>query len=54
VARLVAVASGKFGPNIDYVHALARALDERGLRDPYVEAIVRALDGAHREAGRPG
>lgn len=50
VARQVSVARGKFGPNIDYVHALARALHERGLRDAYVEAIARALDDAPRDA----
>jgi cation transport protein ChaC len=44
VARLVEVAAGAFGPNIDYVRALAKTLAERGLRDAYVEAITGALD----------
>ncbi len=43
VARLVAVAKGVFGPNIDYVLSLDKALRERGLHDPYVEAIVQGI-----------
>jgi len=46
VARLVETAAGAFGPNIEYVRALAKTLDERGLHDPHVEAIVRALGPA--------
>mgnify|MGYP000875016515 CR=1 FL=1 len=45
VARLVAVAVRAFGPNIDYVRALAQALDERGLRDDYVSEIWDRLSG---------
>ncbi|MBO9677975.1 MAG: gamma-glutamylcyclotransferase [Acidovorax sp.] len=43
VARLTAVARGAFGPNVDYVRALARALQQEGLRDPYVDEILQAL-----------
>ncbi|HEX4509844.1 MAG TPA: gamma-glutamylcyclotransferase [Burkholderiaceae bacterium] len=50
VAGIVAVATGRFGPNVEYVHALARALRERGLHDAYVEAVVRALEAAPRGA----
>jgi cation transport protein ChaC len=46
VARLVAVAAGAFGPNVDYVRALSKSLRERRLHDPYVEAIVGALEAA--------
>lgn len=48
VARVVAAASGLFGPNVDYVRALAQALADRRLADPYVDAIVDALDAATR------
>lgn len=50
VARLAAVATGAFGPNIDYVLSLDQALRERGLHDAYVEAIVRGI----REAQAAG
>ena len=43
VARIVADAAGVFGPNADYIHALDAALADRGLRDPYVDAIVGEL-----------
>ncbi|MBV7427211.1 MULTISPECIES: gamma-glutamylcyclotransferase [unclassified Acidovorax] len=43
VARLVARARGVFGPNIDYVLALDRALREHGLHDPYIEAIMARM-----------
>jgi len=43
VAKLVAKATGAFGPNIDYNHALDRALADLGLQDPYIEAIVLGL-----------
>lgn len=49
VARLVAVAKGVFGPNIDYVLSLDQALRERGLHDPYVEAIMRGIREAQAE-----
>ncbi len=52
VARLVETAAGAFGPNIDYVRALAKTLDERGLRDAYVEAIVQSLEA--NSSGQPG
>jgi len=32
-----------FGPNIDYVLALDRALREHGLHDPYIEAIMARM-----------
>ena len=51
VARLVAVAQGVFGPNIDYVLSLHQALAERGLHDPYVEAIVRGIRDAQQVEG---
>jgi cation transport protein ChaC len=49
VARLVAVAKGAFGPNIDYVLSLDQALRERGLHDPYVEAIVQGVRAAQSQ-----
>lgn len=51
VARLVAVAKGVFGPNIDYVLSLHRALRERGLHDPYVDAIVQNIEAAAAAGG---
>lgn len=44
VARQVATAAGQLGRNVDYVQALARALVEHGLRDPYVDAVLAAVD----------
>jgi len=44
VARIVADAAGVFGPNADYIRALDAALADRGLRDPYVDAIVGELE----------
>lgn len=43
VARIAARAAGVWGPNADYIHALDKALTERGLEDPYVKAIVHGL-----------
>lgn len=43
VARLVATASGVFGPNIDYLTRLDEAMRQRGLRDPYIDAIMDLL-----------
>ncbi|NMG17599.1 gamma-glutamylcyclotransferase [Aromatoleum bremense] len=43
VARIVVEAAGVFGRNADYLHALDAALADRGLRDPYIDAIVCAL-----------
>jgi cation transport protein ChaC len=54
VARLVEAAAGAFGPNIDYVRALAATLGERALHDPYVDEIVRVLDSMHVEPGLDG
>jgi cation transport protein ChaC len=45
-ARRIAAAEGERGTNRDYLFACKRALDERGLRDPYIDdlcARVRAL-----------
>lgn len=44
VSRQVAVAVGAFGPNRDYLYALARALADEGLHDPRVDALVQAVD----------
>jgi cation transport protein ChaC len=46
VAATVARARGVFGPNIDYVLSLHRALAARGLADAHVDAIVAALAAA--------
>lgn len=43
VARLAAVAVGRFGPNAEYVRLLAAELHRRELHDGYVDAIVRQL-----------
>jgi cation transport protein ChaC len=61
VAQAVAFAAGAFGPNVDYVRSLEKALHDRGLSDPYVAAIVGALEkamgtraaDAHRGASEP-
>lgn len=43
VAALIAVATGAFGRNVDYLLALQQALRERGLQDPYVDEVVMRL-----------
>lgn len=43
VAGVVSVASGVFGPNIDYLTQLDAAMCSRGLHDPYIDAIVDLL-----------
>lgn len=43
VACRIAVACGAFGPNVDYLTSLHAALQTRGLRDDYVEAVVQAV-----------
>lgn len=50
VAGAVARASGAFGRNIDYLHALAGALAARGLHDDYIAAIVQAVADASERA----
>lgn len=44
VARQVAVAVGAFGPNVEYLRALARTLADEGVHDPHVDALVQAVD----------
>lgn len=43
VAPCIATACGPIGSNVDYVHRLAAALRESGLRDPYIEQLAAAL-----------
>lgn len=43
VLRLAANAAGVFGSNADYIRALDDALNERGVADPYISEIARAL-----------
>ncbi|WP_407277960.1 gamma-glutamylcyclotransferase [Aromatoleum evansii] len=54
VARIVADAAGVVGSNADYVHALDTALADRGLRDPYIEAIVDEIGRDKDGAAQPG
>lgn len=53
VARRVAVAAGAFGPNIDYLHALARALAAEGLHDETVDELLQAVERLRRPPGSP-
>lgn len=46
VAPCIAAACGPIGSNIDYVHRLAAALRQAGLRDAYVEQLAAALPAA--------
>jgi|SRR5450830_1180584 len=43
IAPLIDVASGPYGTNVDYVHKLAAAMAERGLKDDYVAMLVSEL-----------
>lgn len=47
VAPLVATAAGAFGPNVDYLRALARALAAEGLADERIDALLAAVDALH-------
>jgi cation transport protein ChaC len=44
VAPAVAVAVGAFGPNVEYLRALARALADEGLADAQVDALLQAVE----------
>jgi cation transport protein ChaC len=50
VARLVSVASGAFGPNLDYLLALGRALAAEGLHDDSVDALLWTVQQQHRSS----
>jgi cation transport protein ChaC len=55
IAPLMAVASGSFGTNAEYVFKLQWALAECGMNDPYIDEIaseIRRLCGPIREDAR--
>lgn len=45
VAEAISTAEGPYGTNADYVRQLLLSL-QRGLADPYVEQVYRAVEGA--------
>lgn len=44
VARLIAVAAGAFGQNMDYVRALHQALKDRGQSDSYISDVWACIE----------
>jgi len=46
IAPLIAKAAGPLGTNADYVHRLHTSLRDKGIADPYVDALVATLRAA--------
>jgi len=44
VSKLAARATGAFGSNAEYIRSLGKALSDHGLKDPYVDEIIRCLN----------
>ncbi len=50
VAPLIDAAQGEFGSNVDYVRNLHASLDEFGLHDPYIDALIERIAGPDKHS----